>query len=214
MERHVFHITHITNLPTILSQGGLWCDSECTRQGVVPVNIAYTDLKAARATTRVPVCRQGTLADYVPFYFAPRSPMLYVIHRGGVAGYSAGQEPVIHLVVEMDAIRERGLPFAFTDGHAAIPFSQFFEDWNDLSRIDWALMKAMYWNNTDEDGDRKRRRQAELLVHRFFPWELVREIGVCTEAIKEQVERLLARSSHKPTVNVVPNWYYSMGGSP
>jgi hypothetical protein len=208
VKRRIFHITHVNNLPAILSQGGLWCDKECAGQGVAPVNIAYADLKAARATTRVPVCERGTLADYVPFYFAPRSPMLYVIHKGGVAGYTAGQEPVVHLVVDLESLRERGLPFAFTDGHAAIPFSQFFEDWKDLSRIDWALMQGRYWNNTEEDGDRKRRRQAEFLVHRFFPWERVQEIGVCTQAIKEQTERLLARSSHKPPVNVVPGWYY------
>lgn len=188
--------------------GGLWCDNERVRQGVVAVNIAYTDLKAARAATRVPVCRQGTLADYVPFYFAPRSPMLYVIHRGGVAGYAGGQEPVLHLFAKLDDVRKRGLSVTFTEGHAAIPFSRFFEDWRDLDKIDWAVMQDRYWNNTDEDGDRKRRRQAEFLVHHFFPWDLIRGIGVRMEDTRLQVERLIARAPHRPEVHVVPGWYY------
>ncbi|WP_224363560.1 type II toxin-antitoxin system toxin DNA ADP-ribosyl transferase DarT [Hyalangium versicolor] len=208
MERNLFHITHIRNLPQILDEGGLWCDSECARQRVSPVNIAYADLKVARARTRVPVCKRGTLADYVPFYFAPRSPMLYAIHKGKVEGYQEGQEPVLYLVVRTEAIRQQELPFAFTDGHAATPFSQFFEDWAHLELVDWELMNATYWKNTDEDGDRKRRRQAEFLVHRFLPWDAVREIGVCTEAVRQNVERVLARAPHTPQVNVVPDWYY------
>lgn len=204
----IYHITHLDNLQGILREGGLWCDDRCSRQGLAPVNIAYGDLKARRAMRQVPVGPGGTLAHYVPFYLAPRSPMLYAIHKGYVQGYQGGQEPVVHLVAEVEQVRERGLPFVFSDGHAAEQVTQFYVDLKDLVRIDWAIMKERYWNNTDEDGDRKRRRQAEFLVHHFFPWDLFQRIGVLTQSVSEQVGRLLTRAPHKPRVNVEPGWYY------
>jgi hypothetical protein len=38
-------------------------------------------------------------------------------------------------------------------------------------------MGDRYWRNTDEDGDRKRRRAAEFLVYNFFPFSLVTGIA-------------------------------------
>ena len=67
---------------------------------------------------KVRTAAKGTLADYVPFYFAPRSPMLYTIHGGNVAGYTEGQKPVVHLVSSVDAAVALGKPWCFTDGHA------------------------------------------------------------------------------------------------
>lgn len=204
----IYHITHADNLQGILREGGLWCDHRCNSQGLAPVNIAYGDLKAKRAMKQVPVGPGGTLAHYVPFYFAPRSPMLYAIHKGHVQGYQGGQEPVVHLVAEVEEVHRRGLPIVFSDGHAAEQLTQFYVDQKDLARIDWAIMREKYWNNTDEDGDRKRRRQAEFLVRHFFPWDLVQRIGVFTKSVGEQVGRLLTGVPHKPRVNVEPGWYY------
>ncbi|MGE0684423.1 MAG: DarT ssDNA thymidine ADP-ribosyltransferase family protein, partial [Candidatus Binatia bacterium] len=56
--------------------------------------------------------------------------------------------------------------------------------------------------------DRARRRQAEFLVHRFVPWELVSSIGVVNTYMKNQVEELLRRSNHHPGIAVQRNWYY------
>ena len=35
----------------------------------------------------VPIGPGGAVSDYVLFYFAPRSPMMYAIHRGNVPTY-------------------------------------------------------------------------------------------------------------------------------
>lgn len=135
--------------------------------------------------------------------------MLCAIHNGNVAGYQGGQQNVAHLVSTAEAVAQAdGLAYCFTDGHAEKTFSQFFEDLNQLAAIDWKLMKEIYWADTEEDGDRKRRRQAEFLVHHFFPWRMITEIGVINAKIAEETTKVIATWQHQPKIVVVPQWYY------
>ena len=103
------------------------------------------------------------------------------------------------------------LGYVYTDGHAVMEYSDFFDDLDFLhqySIIDWELMESRYWFDTEEDPDRKRRRQAEFLVYHLFPWHLVTDIGVINPTIQAQVRNLLLKSVHKPNILVRPNWYY------
>lgn len=204
----IYHMTHVRNLEPILELGGLYCDRAMAERQVQAVGIAHKHIKERRAKRQVPTCKRGTLADYVPFYFAPRSPMLYAIHCGQVEGYSEGQRPVLHLMSSAEAVQAAGLPFTFTEGHAEMAFSEFFEDLADLARIDWKIVEATYWRDTDADMDRKRRRQAEFLVHEFFPWALVAKIGVINDAMAQEVNRIVVGQRHNLEVRVERSWYY------
>lgn len=82
----IYHLTHVRHLAAILAEDGLHCDAMVGRRRLSTVSIAHESLKAKRARTLVPVPPGGYLCDYVPFYFAPRSPMLYAISRGRVEG--------------------------------------------------------------------------------------------------------------------------------
>lgn len=151
----------------------------------------------------------GTLADYVPFYFASRSPMLFAIYKGVVAGYKGGQADVIYLTSSVEAISQGSSPFVFTDGHAdMVPLSRFYNDPKDLQLIDWKVMKSKEWYDTETDGDRKRRRQAEFLVSRFFPFNAISSIGVMNLAVSKKVKTMIASCDHRPTVAIEPSWYY------
>jgi ssDNA thymidine ADP-ribosyltransferase, DarT len=103
---------------------GLWCDTERVQQGLQCVGIAHAHLKERRARRPVrnragrAVAIGGFLADYVPFYFANRSPMLYSIHRGNVVGYAGGQANVVHLVSNVEQVVSGNRSWCFTDGHA------------------------------------------------------------------------------------------------
>lgn len=204
----IYHITHIDNLESILSEGGLLAYNVMLETQTNYTNIAYENIQDRRATTDVPCGGGGVLHDYVPFYFAPRSPMLYTISRGNVENYTQGQAAVIHLVSSIENIEAEDLCFVFTDGHAVMTFTDFFDELNYLGAIDWNVMQSRYWNDTNEDNDRKRRRQAEFLVRSFFPWQLITEIGVMNYRIKTQVENILQNFTHKPSVIVRNNWYY------
>jgi len=92
--RPVFHITHVENLKSIAAVG-LLCDEDMDEEQIEFRSIAYQNIKVQRAATEVPIEPYGTLADYVPFYFAPRSPMLFTISRGNVAGAEGQQGNIV-----------------------------------------------------------------------------------------------------------------------
>ncbi len=207
MPTDIFHITHVDNLAAIVAEGGLRCDREAADRGLAKVGIAHQHIKERRAKRRVPIGPGGTLHDYVPFYFAPRSPMLYTIDGGHVAGYSEGQRSIVHLVCSAEAVSDADAPFVFTDGDADMDLSDFFDDLGNLNKIDWKIMQAEYWADTDDDGDRKRRRQAEFLVHRFAPWSLVVKIGVLDAGMAKRMTEVLG-GAETPLVSVERGWYY------
>jgi ssDNA thymidine ADP-ribosyltransferase, DarT len=202
-----YHITHVANLPSIVESGGLHCDNGCAQARLVPVSIAYANLKQQRAETAVDVAAGGTLADYVPFYYAPRSPMLYTIWRGNVPGYDGSQDEIVHLVCEMEPLAEPGR-FAIINRHPITALAEQFDELRALDGLDWPLMKETMWRDTDADGDRKFRRQAEFLVHQHVPIESVRLVGTMTETVAQQAATLLSALSNPPRVIVRRDWYY------
>ena len=204
----IFHITNIDNLFLILAGGTLRTIADLKATGVAYTSIAHQNIQDRRAYTLVPCGPGGCLHEYVPFYFGARSPMLYTISLGNVEGYDQGQEAVIYLVSTVQTVSNANVGHVFTDGHGIMGFTDFYDDLADLGEVDWPLMKKKYWNDTVDDPDRTRRRQAEFLVHGGFPWTLIEAIVVMNNAREAQVQTLLQRAAHKPPVSVRRNWYY------
>lgn len=126
-----------------------------------------------------------------------------------LTGIQMDSDVIVHLVSSVERIAEGGLPFVFTDGHAEMRVSEFSDDMQHLTAmVDWEVMHSRYWNDTPEHPDRKRRRQAEFLVHHFAPWAIVEGIGVIDDAIQHQVQEILSAANHVPLVEVRRNWYY------
>lgn len=202
----IFHITHVDNVASVAASG-LLCDNDVPTLEGGHRNIAYTGIKAQRAVTPVPCGPGGTLSGYVPFYFAPRSPMLYTIWRDNVADAVGQHDNIVHLVLRAEEIVDAGLPFAFTDGHATMELSGFYDDLAKLTEIDWEVMRAQYWS-TDGIGEMRRKRQAEFLVLRHVPWSFVVGIGVHNAKVDAKLKKVLAQVQHRPPVAVKPEWYY------
>jgi ssDNA thymidine ADP-ribosyltransferase, DarT len=198
----LYHITHIDNLASIIRCGGLLSNTCLQARNKVVRDISYGNIQDRRATKHVPCAAGGILHEYVPFYFAPRSPMLYTIHKGNVPSYQGGQAAVLHLVTTVEAIEESELVFTFTDGHAVMAYSDFYDDLDDLERIDWRVMKSRRWFDTDNDPNRKCKRQAEFLVYSSFPWDLIQEIGVINQSVQAQVRQILQQVNDFTSVNV------------
>jgi len=147
--------------------------------------IAHQNIQIRRSTTEVPVPPYEMLHDYVPCYFASRSPMLYVIKNGKVEGYPGTQSDIIYLVTKTNTIAESERDFVFTDGHAIMALTDFYNDLAYLEEIDWSVMQSTYLNDTDKFPDRKRRRQAEFLVYESISLNLLLGVVVFNKQIKK-----------------------------
>src|SRR3984885_14538 len=137
--RHlIMHFTHVRNLSGILAAGCLQADSFVDRSSALRVEAADLDIKAKRKAIRIRLAPYGCVADYVPFYFAPRSPMLYKLAKGGVPTYAEGQDPLIYLVSTVKSIADARLRWLFSDGNCAATVTQLFNDLELLSSVvDW-----------------------------------------------------------------------------
>ena len=204
----IYHITHKDNLEGIISRGGLVAQSVMDTDPIAYCNIAHTTIQDRRAQTPVSCGPGGFLHDYVPFYFAPRSPMLYAIDRGNVEDCTADQSDIVNLLSSAQGVADSGLEFVFTDGHGIMELSDFYDDLEDLDKIDWDVMNARYWADTDDDPDRKRRRQAEFLVYKMVPWDRIEMIAVMNNETKAQVEGIISSSPPRHPIKVKPDWYY------
>lgn len=212
----IYHITHIDNLPIIIWENGLLCDAEAERRGLCVQSIAYDTIKERRKRRRVetlqgqPVAAGGVVADYVPFYFCNRSPMLGAIHNGNVPAYRGGQNDVVYLFSYVERAVELQ-DWCFTDGHAVEAITKFFTDLTQLNQVDWNAVETWRWGGRWRlaDPDITRRKQAEFLVHGFFPWRLVQSIGVLDTGMATKVKKALEGKAEKPRVTIEPKWYYN-----
>ena len=207
----IYRITHVDNLGLCLRRGSLHAPEHTPDDGLVYRTIHDVDIQQKRRITHIPCGPGGAIHDYVPFYFGPRSPMLYRLHKGWVGGYTEGQEPIIYLVSTAQAVQASGAEFVFSDGHGLVAFTEWYHDLNDLDRVDWKMVYDDYWvDDPDADMDRKRRKQAEFLVHRFCDWALIQEIAVLNDSMKSKVEGVLGSfpPEQRRPVCVRPDWYY------
>lgn len=204
----IYHIAHIDNLMSIIRHGGLYSDADVTRQGINPAKIGMSKIKSARLTKDMGITPKLHVGECVPFYFCPRSVMLYMIHkRNPDLPYQGGQEQIIHLEARMDkavswaAVQKRR--WGFTDRNAASAICRFFYDMTDLpQKIKWETVMSKSWSAQREY------KQAEFLMEGFFAWELFDKIGVYSETQKTQVNAVLQGQVSPQSVEVERDWYY------
>jgi hypothetical protein len=206
----VYHITRVENLAPIVATRGLLSDREMMRRGGPPETIGMSKLKRARLALPVQ-CHPGDfVGDYVPFYFCPRSVMLYILHKGNHADveYHGGQEPIVHLEADLRQViswsNTHQRKWAFSLSNAASKYAEFRADAAHLHEIRWASVAASDWQAQEV----KEGKQAEFLVHCFFPWELVDRIGVYSTRTARAAGSLVAAATHRPPIEVLPQWYY------
>jgi hypothetical protein len=79
----IYHITHVDNLPSIATRMGLVSDAQRIASGLSCSLVGMSTIKQRRLNEIEVTCHPGTtVGQYVPFYFCPRSIMLYLLRMG------------------------------------------------------------------------------------------------------------------------------------
>lgn len=79
----LYHIVHFDRLASIVADGCLWCDAEVEQRDSQGTTIGIPHIKQRRLTELPLASHPGLyVGACVPFYFCPRSVMLYLLHKG------------------------------------------------------------------------------------------------------------------------------------
>ncbi len=205
----IYHIVHTDRLSSIIGDECLWCDAEIARRPPVGTTIGMSAIKQRRLQelylSSHPDLRVG---ECVPFYFCPRSIMLYLISQANhpELAYRGGQTPIVHLEADLlqtvEWAKKHNRRWAFTLSNAG---AYYFEDrcsLYDLGDVNWDAVQARDWRLLKEG------KQAEFLLEHQFPWELVSRIGVYSQEIYAQVTAAVRSSMYQPHVEIKSDWYY------
>ncbi|MBK7632904.1 MAG: DUF4433 domain-containing protein [Saprospiraceae bacterium] len=188
----VFRIVHVDNVEYLLTHGMFTRNHAQADPNYI--NIGDSTLIQQRNDYPVSINPpNGNLGDYVPFYFGPLSPMLLNIKTGFRGIMQRHQNEIVYIVCCINTIVEQCPDWCFTDGHAKNTFSEFFNDLEHLSAVDWDMVSERHWSNTEDDFDRMRRKQAEFLVKHQVPINCINSIVVLNEARKTFVEEITTR---------------------
>jgi ssDNA thymidine ADP-ribosyltransferase, DarT len=205
---------HIDRLASILGDDELLCDAAMMRRPTTGTTIGMTDIKERRLRLRVDCHPELRVGDFVPFYFCPRSIMLYLLHRGNHPNltYHDGQGPIVHLESDLRASVEwaarEGRRWAFTLSNAGASYFESRCNLDQLSEVNWDAVQAEKWSGPGVSSLIKEGKQAEFLVEHSFPWHLIERIGVYARDVAQQVSNVIRAASHRPRVEIRRDWYY------
>ena len=204
----IYHIVHVDRLPSIIADNVLWSDRQARERGVGGTVIGMSNVKERRLGNQLQSHPGLHVGDCVPFYFCPRSVMLYVIHRGNneQLEHKGGQVPIVHIEADLRETvayaADHDQRWAFTSSNAGAFYFDDFADLGQLDMLDWSAIGARDWQLCRDA------KQSEFLLEGHFPWELVSRIGVRSRRIRARVLSTIQTHIHRPSVEIKPGWYY------
>lgn len=200
----IWRIIHISTMTSILDNG-LYCRNHTNAPTLT--SIGNQELISRRATHPVPISPFGFLNDYIPFYFTPFSPMLLNIKTGRGVPQLPNEEIVI-LVSSLHHIQKLGLNFVFSNMHAYYQWTTFYNDLNDLDKVDWSLLQNRDFKRDQNDPLKFERYQAEALIHQHCPLTALQGVLCYNEKVKSSLENLMSERNINIPIYANPNWYF------
>lgn len=203
--QYAFRLVHIDNIPHILEHGLVRADSPNANSKYVPIGDQLVIEK--RKNRLLETSSWKKIGDFIPFYFGPRSPMLYVIQHGYNGVKRIDAEKIVYCVIRLEDIIRDGIECYFTDGHVLNGLTQVFHR-SLLDRVDefvkYNEVFAYRWDD-DENLDLKRRKEAELLLENDLPVQYIKGFVVYNLETKQS---LLSMGVDEEKVVVRPNYYF------
>ncbi|WP_344845139.1 type II toxin-antitoxin system toxin DNA ADP-ribosyl transferase DarT [Kribbella ginsengisoli] len=208
MPTKVFHFTRVEHLSSIV-ESGLLSDSRARAAGLMQIEVGQQSIKQRRAETPVHVGPGGVVADYTPFYYAPRSPMMHNIHSGKVPSYQDGTDRLIYLATTTQQLVHADSTWVATDRNAVLKTAEFsLDDARVTDMIDWQVMTLEPCIPVADHPDRIERRMAEFLVHDTVPFGNLLAIGVKSPDLAAEVDQVLEQHGSSLRALVRPAWYF------
>lgn len=201
----IFRIVHKANLPWILDHGIHSRMSPTRDPGYI--EIGNPDLMAKRRNMVIGATHRISLAEYVPFYFTPRSPMMLNILTGRNGVQKRAASDIAILVASLRTIAAAGHAFLFTDRHANNAMARVYDDLRHLAAIDWHSLQRSDFRRTPDDPDKFDRYQAEALVHNRVGIEHVLGLACYDGESKGELATLVADRCLNVPVFQQKRWY-------
>lgn len=202
----IFRITHRDNIAWILDHG--LHSATSPTQDPAFVTIGLDEVIGKRSQRETPDPPGGTLADYVPFYFTPLSPMLYMVKTGYHGVVRRPMEEIVIIVASIFDLIDHKQTFFFTDRHAIYNTARYFTSIDDLDHVPWNLLRSGVFKRDPEHPDRFERFQAETLVHQHLPVAALKGLVCYNEDVKIMVDTELEHRKLNLPVKVYPGWFF------
>lgn len=182
-------MVHWSNVEYILKNGMTYRDHDLRDPDYV--NIGMRSLIADRHEYPVPIDGAGMLGEYVPFYFAGHSPMLYLIRDGKSGVKQRLQNDIVYFVCKFEKIKQENLPFLFTDRNTKIAVANYYQNEDDFDKLDWGSIKTQNWASDNTNLARRDLKQAEFLIHKEVPVSCIHGIVVKTSERKIYFDEMI-----------------------
>ncbi len=202
----IFRITHLKNIPWILSHG-MHCAS-AMKPDPEFVAIGNPELIERRARRKVPVAPGGNLSDYVPFYFTPRSPMLYNIKTGWNGLQQVSMSDIVVLSTSMQKVMASGVEVLVADRHAYLKAAQFSSGSAGLGQLDWNRLRTSDFTKDHENPEPFERYQAEALVHLHLSIETIERIVCYGPEQESSLHDIVQSAATSVNVEVHREWFF------
>lgn len=161
--------------------------------GILPYNIVRSTPTASAAVPSIadPTINHRrhkllvdgkSLHDFVPLYWATRTPMQYVILRDGLIR----REDLVFFVC--DSARVLALPGVLTtDGNAASPDTTFYHGFSGIDAVDWRIVDTPdAWSR-----EYRRKKAAEVLVPERVPPACIAHVCVSCDESRHRLLELV-----------------------
>lgn len=210
----IYHILHVDRLESIITDNYLWCDAETERRKLPGTKIGIPHIKKRRLEQPINSYLDLRVGQCVPFYFCPRSVMLYIIHQRNHQdlAYRDGQDHIVHLEADLfttvDWAKQNDKRWAFTLSNAGSKYFECRTDLKYLNALDWQSINSTHWGGEEVAREVRDQKQAEFLMEFQFPWPLIERIGVNSQLMHDKVIDIFTPQCHRPKVEIMSSWYY------
>lgn len=200
-----WHLTHEENLTSIAEAGALLPDNDA----LPAIDIGEPGIKQRRREIETGFHDGAAVADYVPFYWTAKSPMMHREVNYGAGQHNGGADQLVLLGLPLSSIIELKLEYCFSDGNAS-QYRTEFTDSIDTAReiLELAPLVDKYWKDSVTQADKQRRRQAELLIRGEVPLTAISFIVTCYPSTLSRIKPVVAAAAPNASFTCRPAFFF------